>query len=108
MLAAPQKENQMLHFRLSVDAKCPRHPNRSYELQKGGCPICLALHEAHAAAGDAERHIRFAGRLGAEVRRKDRRRHSPPCGLKAHPASSPQPGSAAQGNARQSSAGAES
>jgi hypothetical protein len=98
----------MLHLRLSVDAKCPRHPNRSYEMQKGGCPVCLALHEAHVAGGEAERHIRFAGKLGAEVRHKDHRRHSPSRASVAQPADSPEPGATAQGGVEQSSAGAES
>ena len=97
----------MLHLRLSVDAKCPRHPNRSYEMQKGGCPVCLALHEAHVAGGEAERHIRFAGKLGAEVRHKDHRRHAPPRGPNAHPASSAESDSPGQRNADQSSASAE-
>jgi hypothetical protein len=60
------------------------------------------------AAGEVERHIRFAGKLGAEVRRKDHRRHSPPRERRTQPPTPPEPGSPADGNATQPSAGAES
>ena len=98
----------MLRLRLSVDAKCPRHPNRRHEARRGGCSICLALFQAAESARAAERHIRFAGKLGAEIRRKDRRRRSPPRELPAQPASSPEPGASAQSAVEQSGAGAES
>ena len=88
----------MLHLSLSMDAKCPRHPNRRYDVLRGNCSVCLALYEAASSAGEVERHLRFAGRLGAEIRRKDRRRHSPPSGQSARPASSAEPGSPSQGN----------
>jgi hypothetical protein len=68
----------MVRLRLSVDAKCPRHPNRRHEAQRRGRSICLALFRAAESARAAKRYLRFAGKLGAEVRRKDRRRRSPP------------------------------
>ena len=94
----------MLHLRLSVDAKCPRHPNRRHEALRDGCSICLALFQAAESARAAERHLRFAGKLGAEIRRKDRRRRSPPRELPAQPASSSEPGASTQGAVEQSGA----
>ena len=64
----------MLHLRLSVDAKCPQHPNRSYQDRADRCVLCVTLSEAAAAARASERHLRFAEHIGAEVRWKGLRR----------------------------------
>lgn len=64
----------MLHLRLSVDVKCPRHPRRAYDARPGGCAICQCIADAAECAGKAECELRGASRLGAELRWKNHRR----------------------------------
>jgi hypothetical protein len=52
--------------------------------------------------------VRFASKLGVQIRHKDRRRQSPPGELPEGPANSPEPGGPAQGDIERSGAGAES
>lgn len=64
----------MLHLRLSVDAKCPLHPRRSYNNPPAGCGICQAIVAAADLANRAARELLGASRLGAELRWKGIRR----------------------------------
>jgi hypothetical protein len=57
---------------------------------------------------EVERHLRFAGRLGAEVRRKERRHHAPPRALGAQAANLPEPDASGPRDATQSNGGADS
>ncbi len=64
----------MLYLRLTVDAKCPKHPRRSYAVKPAGCGICQAIVEAATLADRATRELRAAFRLGADLRWKNIRR----------------------------------
>ncbi len=64
----------MLHLRLTVDAKCPRHPLRQYQSPPAGCGICQELWEASLRASQLQRALRGAERLGAELRWRNIRR----------------------------------
>jgi len=64
----------MLHVRLSVDAKCPRHPNRTYVDRPAGCGICQLIANTNELAQRADRELRDAGKLGAELRWRNQRR----------------------------------
>lgn len=57
----------MLHVRVNVDAKCPRHPRRSYDHPPAGCRICQHLADAQRRAVQLEGELRAAERLGAEL-----------------------------------------
>lgn len=64
----------MLHVRVTVDVKCPRHPSRQYQVAPAGCGVCQELLAVKSCAEKLERAIRSAGRLGAELRWRNVRR----------------------------------
>jgi len=64
----------MLHLRLSVDAKCPRHPNRTYQEPPPGCSICQCLWQASEYRRRIERELKSTQRFGAELRWRNLRR----------------------------------
>jgi hypothetical protein len=57
----------MLHVRVSVDAKCPRHPRRIYDEPTAGCGICQHLADAQRRAVQLEGELRAAESLGGEL-----------------------------------------
>jgi hypothetical protein len=66
----------MLHLRLSVDAKCPRHPNRTYQEPPPGCSICQCLWQASEYRRRIERELKSAQRFGADLRWRNFRRRA--------------------------------
>jgi hypothetical protein len=58
----------MLHIRLRVDGKCPRHPNRTYRQAPPGCCVCQAFWDAAEYVRRAERELRTAERFRGELR----------------------------------------
>ncbi len=64
----------MLHVRVSVDAKCPRHPLRRYQVAPAGCGVCQELLAVTSCVERLERALRSAGRLGPDLRWRNVRR----------------------------------
>jgi hypothetical protein len=91
----------MLHLRLNVDVKCPRHPGRKYPKIDSRCGLCAGLSSIAMQARELEGHIDVASRVGAEVSWEGRNCHSSSREPGATRTSSPQHRSLATGRVQQ-------